>query len=87
MDAVESLSSKWRLLLTKLGTKQNTLDTIKANNTGDVKMCLYEALGEWLKLNYDHQRHGRPSWKRLVKAVSGIDFALSETITKKHLLS
>ena len=84
LDEVESLSSKWRLLLTKLGVKQSTLDSIKANNAGDVKMCLFEALGEWLRLNYDHQRHGRPSWGRLVKAVSSIDFALSETISKKH---
>ena len=58
----------------------STLDVIKSNNPGDVDGCLHEALGEWLKLNYDYQRHGRPSWKKLAEAVSSMDYALSEKI-------
>ena len=84
LDAVESLSSKWRILSTKLGLKEDALDTIESNNPGDVVVCLHKALGEWLKLNYDHQRHGRPSWRRLAEAVSSLDYALSEKIANAH---
>ena len=80
LDAVEIISSQWSLLCTKLGVKQSSLDLIKRNHPGDAKMGLYEALGEWLRLNYDHQRHGRPSWRRLAEAVSSLDYGLFEKI-------
>ncbi len=76
LDAVKTLSSQWSLLATMVGVKQSSLDIIKHNHPGDAKMCLYEALGEWLKLNYDHQRHGRPSWRKLAEAVKSLDYRL-----------
>ena len=82
LDAVETISAKWSLLCTKLGVKQSSLDLIRRNYLGDAKMCLYEALGEWLRLNYDHQRHGRPSWRRLAEAVKSLDYRLYEQIAK-----
>ena len=85
VSEVESLSSRWRLLSMKLGVKESSLDTIERNYPSDVQTCLYKALGEWLRLNYNHQRHGRPSWRRLAEAVSSIDCALSENIAKRHL--
>ena len=80
MDAVEPLSSNWRRLSTKLRLKYSTLEAIEHNNSGDVYTCLHKALVEWLRLNYDYERHGRPSWTRLAEAVSSFDSALSEKI-------
>ena len=84
LDAVEPLSSEWRRLCTKLRLKETSLDLIESNNPGNMGACLHKALGEWLKLNYDHQRHGRPSWRRLAEAVSSLDYALSEKIVTAH---
>ena len=84
LDAVEPLASEWRILSTKLRLKESTLDVIERNNPGNMVACLHKALGEWLKLNYDHQRHGRPSWRRLAEAVSSLDYALSEKIAMMH---
>ena len=86
VDAVEPLASKWRRLCTKLRLKETNLDVIERNNPGDMHGCLHKALGEWLRLNYDHQRHGRPSWKRLAEAVSSLDSALSEKITTRYIM-
>ena len=80
LDEVKSLSSKWRMLSTRLGLTESTLDGIEYNYPRDADACLHKALGEWLKLNYDHQRHERPSWKKLAEAVSCLDYALSEKI-------
>ena len=80
MDAVEPLASKWIRLSTKLRLKETTFDMIEHSNPGDVVVCLHMALREWLRLNYDHQRHGRPSWRRLAEAVSSLDYGLSEKI-------
>ena len=85
MEAVEPLASEWRRLTTKLRLKESTLNVIERNNPGDVYTCLHKALVEWLKCNYDHQRHGRPSWRRLAEAVSSLDCALSEKIAMDHI--
>ena len=81
LDAVETLSSKWRLLSTKLRIRETSLDLIEHNHPKDAKTCLYKALGEWLRLNYDHQRHGRPSWRRLAEAVKTLDYTLFEKLS------
>ena len=84
LDAVETLSSEWRLLSTKLRIKESTLDVIERNYPTNVQTCLYKALGEWLRLNYDHQRHGRPSWRRLAEAMRSLDYGLFEKITEMY---
>lgn len=78
-DAVESLSAKWKVLATKLRINHHT-DTIQQNNPGDAMICLNEALGQWLKLNYDYRKHGRPSWRILAKSVQTLDKELFEKI-------
>ena len=84
LEAVETLSAKWRLLCTKLGISESSLSTIEANHPRSVEHCLYDALREWLKLNYDYQRHGRPSWRMLAEVVRKMDYALFEAIVKEH---
>ena len=81
LDAVETLSPQWRFLSTKLRIRETSLDLIEHNHPGDAKTCLYKALGEWLRLNYDHQRHGRPSWRRLAEAVKTLDYTLFEKLS------
>ena len=84
MDAVKPLASKWRKLCTELGFKEGTLNVIEHNNPGNMDGCLRNALGEWLKLNYDYQRHERPSWRRLASAVFKVNYALSKKIITMH---
>ncbi len=68
----------------KLRVKESSLDVIERNYPSDVQTCLYKALGEWLRLNYNHQRHGRPSWRRLAEAVRTLDYGLFEKMINKH---
>ena len=35
-------------------------------------------------MNYNHQKYGRPTWKRLAKAVGELDYRLLKQIIKKH---
>ena len=84
MDAVEPLASEWRRLSTKLRLRETILDAIERNNPGNVGACLHKALGEWLRLNYNYQRHGEPSWRRLAEAVSSLDKGLSIRIATMH---
>ena len=76
----EHIPGELRILSTKLRLKESTLDLIERNNPGNIVVFLHKALGEWLQLNHDHQRHGRPSWRRLAEVVSSLGYALSEKI-------
>ena len=84
LEEVEDLSANWRTLCVKLHLRESGLDVIEQDNPKDCQACLYKGLGEWLKLNYDYQRHGRPSWRRLAEAVWSLDKAMFEKIAKKH---
>lgn len=77
------MSAKWKLLCIKLKIKPATRDTIEVNNHCDAVSCLCAVLEEWLKLNYDYERHGKPSYKKLAEVVQNIDGALCEKIRKK----
>ena len=39
----------------------------------------------WLKQNYDTEKHGPPTWRKLVEAVDKLgDHALAKTIAAEH---
>ena len=57
LDRVEPLSARWRQLATKLRLKESALDVIERDHPGDARTCLHMAMGEWLRLNYDLQKH------------------------------
>ena len=84
LEAVKSLGSEWKTLLTRLHIKQDTLDVIDIDNPRDVGSCLRVGLSKWLKMNYNYPKYGRPSWRMLAKAVSTIDNRLFEKIAKDH---
>ena len=68
-DAVETLSANWEVLATKLRIQQHTVEAILKNCQGNVHVCLIKMLEQWLKLNYDYQKYGRPSWRIIAMSV------------------
>ena len=75
----------------KIGTclhlRQVYLDGIKRKNI-DYLEAMTEIISNWLKLNYNYQRFGKPTWKALVEAVrspnGGNNATLAEKIAKRH---
>lgn len=47
---------------------------------------LNEALEQWILQNYNTKKHGLPSWKTLLKAVSLVDQSTFEKLAKEHQL-
>ena len=80
---MEKLSPKWKLLATKLRLRNHAVENIQ-ENCSDVMSSLNEALKEWLKLNYNHPKYGRPSWRRLAEAVRSLDYGIFEVIARNH---
>jgi len=78
----------WRNMCFALGLRPAVADTISATHCGNPKQCLREVIIKWLRKTYDVDRHGPPTWRTLVKAVSdragGDNPALAEEIAKGH---
>ena len=87
-DAVHNCRAKWRNLCLILGISDDDLSAIKKEQSDDSDDCLLEGLTRWLKGGYDTEKHGPPTWRRLVDAVAnsagGDDHALALDIAEEH---
>ena len=83
-DECSSLASKWQQLSAYLGLKPSIVGRIKSDFQGDCLGCLSEALMEWIKMNYNTQKYGEPSWKTLLKAIAKIDKLHFNRLATEH---
>ena len=81
---LSSLAGQWRTIATNLRLKNDFMKTIESNHPKDVMICLQLAIEDWLTLNYNCERNGRPSWRTLAKAVRPLDGGLFERIVREH---
>ena len=77
-------TGRWRTLATNLRLRIPSMDTIGKNNSSDAVRCLQLALTDWLKLNYNYEKHGKPSWKKLAKAMKPLNGNIFENIVSKY---
>ena len=71
-----------------LGISDDDLSAIEQKRCDDPGACLREGLTRWLKEGYNTEKHGPPTWRRLVDAVAnsagGDDHSLALDIAKEH---
>ena len=86
--SVSLLCAEWHKLCLALGLPHPLLSKIKKDQAGDTDACLHEGLTNWLRRNYNTEKHGLPTWRRLVEAVGlpsgGNNHALALKIAKEH---
>lgn len=64
-------STKWKQLGLGLGLNINTLEVVEAdNNRTDEYLCAM--FSAWLRLDYDYEGKGMPSWDKLAYALKNI---------------
>ncbi len=81
---IASLAAKWRIIATNLRLNDSSTETIQHDNYRDALGCLHLAIREWLKLNYNYEKNGRPSWRMLAKAIQNLDGRLFDKIILEH---
>ena len=87
-SCVSPLCSKWFQLSLALGLPPSLLSFIEKDQPDDMQACFRSSLLNWLQRNYNIEKHGLPTWRRLVEAVDselgGNDQALASKIAKEH---
>ena len=83
-----TLAARFYPLGIALGLPSSELDKIRQNYPRDCDEGLSQVIIAWLKQSYDMNKHGHPSWKKLVEAVSseagGQNPALARKIAATH---
>ena len=86
--ALTPIAARWDSFAIQLGILYETTQLIKRRNYHDPTDCLNDALSEWLKGDYNKQRHGHQSWRKVCKetanAGGGNDMALAKKIAAEH---
>ena len=86
--ALTPLRSKWKDIGAAMRIKPGRLQEIESNHPGDAAQCLFDVLTDWLKRNYNYERFGEPTWRRVVEVVdsqaAGADRKLARTIAQYH---
>ena len=86
--ALTSVSSRWKHIGSALGLSQDVLNAIQLTIGTDHSEALSRMVSKWLSQSYNVERFGRPSWDRLVKAVTheagGANKHKADEIAKTH---
>ena len=82
------MAHRWYDIGLALGIRNSTMESIKSKGQGDVHELLRNMVIEWLKMNYNVDRFGPPTWRRIVEAVGeisgGKNPALADKLAKKY---
>lgn len=89
-EQVMEVSPKYYKLGIVLGLPTSELDKIRQGFPQDMDQALIEVLTRWLKHSYKVDKHGPPSWRKLVEAVDsqagGNNHSLAKNIATNHPL-
>ena len=83
--ALNPLTARWMAIGIGMGLTIGQLDNIKVGNPDE---CLPHVIAHWLKRNYNTEKFGLPTWRKLVEVVAdeagGNDRALAGKIAREH---
>ncbi len=82
LDVLHPITVDWKIIGINL-----RLSVFKLHQIGSDKAdreCLIDMLTEWLSLNYDDTKYGKPSWRLLAKAVHDVNGRVYSDIATKY---
>ena len=89
-SAVQGIKYAYYQLGKELGLPPGELESVRRVHHEFLDQAIDQVLLLWLKQHYDVQRHGLPTWRRLVEAVDspngGNNPVLAINIANRHLM-
>ena len=89
-NEVQGIKHAYYQLGRELGLPPGELESITTVYHQLIDQAIDQVLLKWLKQCHDVQRHGHPTWRRLVEAVDspngGNNPALAKDIANRHLV-
>ena len=57
---------------------------VQENNPHNASAAFGHVITQWLKMNYEYNKFGKPSWRMLVEGVREVDLERAKIIADKH---
>ena len=90
IEALDGVESKYYSIGLALRLRASDLDNIRANHGRIVREAMEQVLKSWLNLNYNDEKFGMPTWRKVVEAAhkrsAGNNHALAKAIAADHPL-
>ena len=71
-----------------MGLRPGEVDAIKGGTVGDVDLAFRKVILTWLQQEYDFNKHGKPSWRKLLECIGspagGANPALAMRVAANH---
>ena len=85
LKELTGLESQYDTLAQTLHLPLGTVRTISRDYHFSSRSALGQVVDEWILMNYNHAKFGRPTWRLLVDAVKAVDHDRAKLIASKHL--
>ena len=83
LDYLNEVAGNWETISRNLHVRASKITELR-NSHQTPLVCLGRAITDWLKLNYNHQRFGKPTWKKVAESVVKLDSRLFQRIALDH---
>jgi hypothetical protein len=88
ISEILEVRAKYSQLGISLGIRSGDMDAIAEGSFGNVDSAFRKVIQTWLKQDYSVQKHGKPSWRKLLKCVGspagGANNALAMRVADRH---
>ena len=84
LKELSGLEFEYYTLGIHLGLPPGKVKEVKENNPHNCNTALGQVISEWLMMNYEHNKVGKPSWRLLVEAVSTVNLEQAKIIASNH---
>ena len=85
---LSQIAANWKSIGAALQLKFDVLEDIDTRYSGNPQACLSGMVKEWLKRNYKVEKHGEPTWQRLLEVVlhapGGANLGLARDVARRH---
>ena len=82
--AIQGKAGKYADIGRGFGLAPSTIENIQENHPGDSSEALVEVIKTWIRQDFNTDKYGVPSWRKVVEVIGGFDKLLAKRIAKAH---
>lgn len=82
--AIRKKAAKYPEVGRGFGLAPDKMESIRENNPGNNSGALQDVITTWVRQDFNTERFGLPSWRKVVEVISRFDNLLAKKIAKDH---
>ena len=82
--AIKKKTGKYAEIGRGFGLAPSTIESIQENHPGDNSGALQDVIKTWVRQEFNTEKFGLPSWRKVVEIIGGFDKLLAKKIAKDH---